>query len=89
MAQIISFPLKTPTPETRPAETRPAEAATSAAQRRMETAAAEFDRMMAHHAELQRQTAAFSRLCEQAAAEPASAEVLYYPAGRGDERLFA
>jgi len=81
MAQILSFPHKTLS-----VDASREEAARSVARRQMEAATAEFDRMMAHHSELQQRMAEFNRLCEAAMTERPSAEVLYYPVA---ERLYA
>ncbi|MDQ2104481.1 hypothetical protein [Azospirillum isscasi] len=77
MAQILAFPGKTQTGETLSIEARNAARHQSASQ--LESATADFDRMMAHHSELQRQMAEFNRLCEQALAERPMAELLYHP----------
>lgn len=92
MAQILSFPGKT-----LPVEASREEAARSVARRNLESATADFDRMMAHHADLQRRAAEFNRLCAEAfrdldaagrqtterqTAERPDAEVLYHPAFR-------
>lgn len=84
MAQILSFPQKTPS-----VEASRDEAARAVARRQMEAATAEFDRMLAHHSDIQRQMAEFNRLCEEATAERPSAEVLYYPVAQATERLYA
>lgn len=89
MAQILSFP-----GNSLPVEASRDLAARSVARRQIDQATADFDRMMAHHADLQRRADEFSRLCAEAfrdleAAErrsedgQASAEVLYHPAFRG------
>ena len=84
MAQILAFPGKTQT-----VEASRDEAARSVARRQLESATADFDRMMAHHSELQRQMAEFNSLCEQAMVERPTADVVYYPAFRAAERLSA
>ncbi|KAA0683283.1 hypothetical protein [Roseomonas genomospecies 6] len=75
MAQILAFPGKTQT----------GNAAHHHASSQIESATADFDRMMAHHSELQRQMAEFNRLCEQALAERPMAELLYHPTACGGE----
>ncbi|WP_448203167.1 hypothetical protein [Azospirillum sp. sgz302134] len=84
MAQILSFPGKTQS-----VEASREEAARAVARRQLESASADFDRMMSHHAELQRQMAEFNSLCEQAMTERPSAEVICYPAFRAEERRYA
>ncbi|MCW2237284.1 hypothetical protein [Azospirillum canadense] len=89
MAQILSFPGKT-----LPVDSSRDQAARSVARRQIESATADFDRMMAHHHDLQRRVDEFNRLCAEAfrdleAAERRddddqdSAEVLYHPAFHG------
>lgn len=75
MAQILAFPGKTQT----------GNAASHHSGSQIESATADFDRMMAHHSELQRQMAEFNRLCEQALAERPMAELLYHPTACGGE----
>lgn len=84
MAQILSFPQKTLS-----VDAGRDDAARSVARRQMEAATAEFDRMLAHHSDLQRQAAEFARLCEEATGERPSAEVLYYPVTEAADRLYA
>ncbi|MBP2293458.1 hypothetical protein [Azospirillum rugosum] len=92
MAQILSFPGKT-----LPVDASRDQAARSVARRQIESATADFDRMMAHHADLERRVDEFNRLCAEAfrdleAAERRSAddrddhdsaEVLCHPAFYG------
>ncbi len=93
MAQILSFPGKT-----LPVDASRDQAARNVARRQIESATTDFDRMMAHHADLQRRADEFNRLCAEAfrdleAAERRSlddsgddqdsAEVLYHPAFHG------
>lgn len=80
MAQILAFPGKT---QAGNAASHHSGSHHSACQ--IESATADFDRMMAHHSELQRQMAEFNRLCEQALAERPMAELLYHPTACGGE----
>ncbi|MBK3777458.1 hypothetical protein [Azospirillum aestuarii] len=87
MAQILAFPGKTQTGKTLSADALSADAlsieahiATHApANSQIDSATADFDRMMAHHSDLQRKMDEFNRLCEQALAERPMAELLYHP----------
>ncbi|MFC5354160.1 hypothetical protein [Azospirillum himalayense] len=82
MAQILAFPGKTQTGNTLSADALSIEghnAARTPANSQIDSATADFDRMMAHHSDLQRKMAEFNRLCEQALAERPMAELLYHP----------
>ena len=88
MAQILAFPGKTQTGKSLSAdvlsiETRSTSRQLSSSQ--IDSATADFDRMMAHHSELQRKMAEFNRLCEQALAERPMADLLYHPTACGGE----
>ncbi|TWA68140.1 hypothetical protein FBZ82_106265 [Azospirillum brasilense] len=87
MAQILAFPGKTQTGNTLSADALSIEghnAAHAPANSQIDSATADFDRMMAHHSDLQRKMAEFNRLCEQALAERPMADLLYHPtAGSG------
>ncbi|AWJ89637.1 hypothetical protein Sp245p_07485 [Azospirillum baldaniorum] len=82
MAQILAFPGKTQTGNTLSADVLSIEGHTTSftpANSQIDSATADFDRMMAHHSDLQRKMAEFNRLCEQALAERPMAELLYHP----------
>ncbi|AWJ85055.1 hypothetical protein TSH58p_16920 [Azospirillum sp. TSH58] len=87
MAQILAFPGKTQTGKTLSADALSADALSieantanrTPANSQIDSATADFDRMMAHHSDLQRKMAEFNRLCEQALAERPMAELLYHP----------
>ncbi|CAO3444166.1 hypothetical protein [Azospirillum argentinense] len=97
MAQILAFPGKTQTGNTLSADalsikghnaarttTNSQPANSQPANSQIDSATADFDRMMAHHSDLQRKMAEFNRLCEQALAERPMADLLYHPtAGSG------
>ncbi|CAO3374321.1 hypothetical protein [Azospirillum argentinense] len=87
MAQILAFPGKTQTGNTLSADALSIEghnASRTPANSQIDSATADFDRMMAHHSDLQRKMAEFNRLCEQALAERPMADLLYHPtAGSG------
>lgn len=93
MAQILAFPGRTqigkplsaevlsskvPSAETGSASSQPSSS-------QIVSAAADFERMMAHHSELQARMAEFNRLCEQALAERPMADLLYHPTACGGE----
>lgn len=93
MAQILSFPGKT-----LPTDIDREEAARTVARRRIDSATADFDRMMAHHADLQRRSEEFNRRCAEAfgaleaaeeTAEEMSADVFLHPAFRSPDALDA
>ena len=82
MAQILAFPGKTQTGNTLSTDVLSIEGHTAnftPANSQIDSATADFDRMMAHHSDLQRKMAEFNRLCEQALAERPMAELLYHP----------
>ncbi|ALJ35483.1 hypothetical protein D9623_09785 [Azospirillum brasilense] len=88
MAQILAFPGKTQTGNSLSADVLSIEghaANRTPANSQIDSATADFDRMMAHHSDLQRKMAEFNRLCEQALAKRPMAELLYHPtAGSGN-----
>ena len=86
MAQILAFPGATRTGTSPSFESLAADACGASrkpSSSQIESATADFDRMMAHHSELQRQMAEFNRLCEQALAERPMADLLYHPTAHG------
>jgi hypothetical protein len=78
MAQILSFAASR--------QPRGQDTVHQAAQRSMGAASpesegiAEFERMMAHHVEMQRRIAEFNELCRQVMAEQPQGEVINFPA---------
>ncbi len=88
MAQILAFPGKTQIGKPLSSKVLSAETGSASSQpssSQIDSAAADFDRMMAHHSELQARMAEFNRLCEQALAERPMTDLLYHPTACGGE----